>query len=242
MSLIRIDLKRLGVLLVALLCMTPVWAQLRLLSEQELSSTRGQGLLALSNTSYNGFDFTRISLNADVSLSANFKNASLGNYVRNGSLGTDIDMPLLQFGRSDAGDAKRLVQITNPYIEFVYRNVANAPTREVVGLRFGFDGISGDVGLNIRTLSGTMLVGGVDTTGVRVTGPSIVGVTAGDATGASSDFWMSALKTPVQFQPASPTATLLPTAQAGFWLNWRDRLTAIATTSGLPPPNLPLTH
>ena len=131
----------------ALACAGPAWGQLQLLSEQELSATRGQGLLALSNTSYLGFDFTRISLGADVKLSANFKNISLGNYARTGSLGsTDIDMPLLQFGRSDAGEAKRLVQITNPYIEFVYRNVANAATREVVGMRFGFEGIAGDIG------------------------------------------------------------------------------------------------
>ena len=29
-------------------------------------------------------------------------------------------------GRSDAGDAQRLVQITNPYFEFVYRNSGSA--------------------------------------------------------------------------------------------------------------------
>ena len=241
---IRLGLTWLSVVMAALVCVGPAWGQLRPLSEQELSATRGQGLLALTNSSYNGFDFTRISLGADVNLNANFKNISLGNYNRNDPGGiayarpTDIDIPLLQFGRSDLAD-KRLVQITNPYIEFVYRNVANAATREVVGMRFGFEGISGDVGLNIRTLSGSMLVDGVDTTGARVSGPQIAGVTAGNGTGASSDFWMAALKTAVQFPTAPAAAGLSPQAQAGFWINWRDKLTAIATTNGLPPPNLP---
>jgi hypothetical protein len=239
MSPIRLGHTWLSVVATALVCAGPAWGQLRLLSEQELSATRGQGLLALSNTSYNGFDFTRISLGADVNLNANFKNISLGNYNRNDPGGiayartTDIDIPLLQFGRSDLAD-KRLVQITNPYIEFVYRNVADAATREVVGMRLGFEGIAGDVGLNLKTLSGSMLVDGVDTTGVRVGGPAIVGVTAGNAAGASNDFWISALKTTVQFQGTAAAQA----AQAGMWLNWRDKLTAIATSNGLPPPNL----
>ena len=234
MNLIRLGLTWFSVVVTALACAGPAWGQLRLLSEQELSATRGQGLLALTNSSYNGFDFTRISLGADVNLSANFKNISLGNYARTGYLATsDIDMPLLQFGRSDLAD-KRLVQITNPYIEFVYRNVADAATREVVGMRLGFEGIAGDVGLNLKTLSGSMLVDGVDTTGVRVAGPAIVGVTAGNVAGASSDFWVSALKTAVQFQGTAAAQA----AQAGMWLNWRDKLTALATANGLPPPNL----
>lgn len=236
---IRLGLTWLSVVVTVLLGAGPAWGQLRLLSEQELSATRGQGLLALTNSSYNGFDFTRISLGADVNLNANFKNISLGNYNRNDPGGiayarpTDIDIPLLQFGRSDLAD-KRLVQITNPYIEFVYRNVADAATREVIGMRLGFEGISGDVGLTLKTLSGSMLVDGVDTTGVRVGGPAIAGVTAGNALGASSDFWVSALKTAVQFQGTAAAQA----AQAGMWLNWRDKLTAIATSNGLPPPNL----
>ena len=228
------------------------------MSDSELSASYGQGLLELSNSnSADGmFNFTRIALGADVTLNANFRNIRLGEYnyaARNGT-GADIDMPLLQFGRSDLGDASRLVQITNPYIEFVYRNVGNAAEREVVGLRFGFDSIAGDVGLNIATLSGSMRVDGgaagiLDSrtdpgggkrwdgtcTGSCLTLAQLGGVRAGDATGPSRDFWISALKTNVQFQ-APPNTTQIPDmAQAGFWLNWRDKLTAL----GITPPNLP---
>ena len=218
----------------------------------------GQGLFDITNTSFTNLDnttlySTRIAFGADVKLSANFTNFSLGTYPRSDALGnllapTDIDIPILQYGRSDAGDAKRLVSITNPYFEVVYRNPADVANREIVGMRFGFEGIAGDIGILVKTLSGSVrldqapLLGAVssplppiDQTGVRVIVPQIGTITAGDSTGPSRDFWISVLKQPVQFQ-APAGAAAIPAAQSGFWLNWRDRLVA---TLGTPPPNLP---
>jgi len=243
----------------AALCAGPASAQLRPLSEQELSAEHGQGFLVLSNSSYGGLDFTRIALGADVTLNANFRDIRLGEYhyaPRNG-LGADIDMPLFQFGRSDGTEAQRLVQITNPYLEFVYRNVGDAANREVVGLRFGFDSIAGDIGITLSSLSGSIRVDGgaagmLDSRtdaggGKRWDGScaapclnfaQLGAIRAGDASGPSRDFWIAALKSGVQFQAPSGTSQLPDMAQAGIWLNWRDRLSAINTT-GTPPPNLP---
>lgn len=254
---IRVGLVSLGV--AAIMSTGSAWAQLKPMSEQEMSSTHGQGFLVLNNSSYGGFDFSRIALGADITLNANFRNVRLGEYsyaVRNGT-GADVDMPLLQFGRSDGTYEQRLVQITNPYLEFVYRNAADAATREVIGVRFGFEGISGDVGLTLNTLSGSMRVDGgaagvldsrTDPGGGKrwdgsCTAPclnfaQLGGVRAGDSSGPSRDFWIAALKTAVQFQP--PAGVSAPDiAQAGMWMNWRDRLSAINTT-GTPPPNLPM--
>ena len=36
----------------------------------------------------------------------------------------------------------------------------NAATREIVGMRFGFDSIAGDIGLKLATLSGSMRIDG----------------------------------------------------------------------------------
>jgi hypothetical protein len=124
-------------------------AQMRALSDSEMSTVSGQGLFTVSNSSYNGFDFTRIALDADVTLNANLANLRLGEYnygPRNGS-GADLDISALRFGRSDAGDAQRLVQITNPYFEFVYQNSGSTGQREIIGMRLGFDGIAGDIGM-----------------------------------------------------------------------------------------------
>lgn len=235
-------------------------AQMRSLSDSEMSSVSGQGLFSVSNSSYNGFDFTRIALDADVTLNANLANLRLGEYnygPRNGS-GADLDISALRFGRSDAGDAQRLVQITNPYFEFVYQNSGSTGQREIIGMRLGFDGIAGDIGLKIATLSGALRIdagaaGVVDSLndaggGKRWNGEctgcislsKVGGVTAGDASGPSRDFWISVLKTPVSFQ-AAPGMPALTEAQAGIWLNWRDKLTALNLT-GLVPANNPPGH
>jgi hypothetical protein len=236
-------------------------AQMRALSDSEMSTVSGQGLFTVSNSSYNGFDFTRIGLDADVTLNANLAKLRLGEYnygPRNGS-GADLDISALRFGRSDGGEAARLVHITNPYFEFVYRNAGTAGQREVVGMRLGFDGIAGDIGMKIATLSGAMRIdagalGAVDTQmdagggkrwdgtcgGCALSLSQVGAVTAGDANGPSRDFWISVLKTPVSFQ-AAPGMPALTEAQAGIWLNWRDKLTAL-TTNGLVPVNNPPGH
>jgi hypothetical protein len=266
---IAVATRRAALLLMLLLAalalvQTPqAWAQMQPLSEDELSNTRGQGLLAVSNSSLGGFDFTKVSLDADITLSANFRNMRLGEYTyaaRNG-LGADIDMPYLQFGRSDGTDAQRLVHISNPYFEFVYSNAGDAANREVIGMRLGFDAISGDIGLKLNSLSGSMKVTGSAADGSPIlldsrtdplggkrwdgacTAPCLSlaqlgGVTAGDASGPSRDFWISVLKTGVQFNAPPGSSTLPDAAQAGIWLNWRDKLQALST-NGLVPPNLP---
>jgi hypothetical protein len=234
---------------------------MRALSDTEMSNVSGQGLFSVSNSSYNGFDFTRIALDADVTLNANLANLRLGEYnygPRNGS-GADLDIGALRFGRSDASDAQRLVQITNPYFEFVYRNAGIAGQREVVGMRLGFDGISGDIGMKIATLSGAMRIdagaaGVIDSmleagggkrwdgtcAGCALSLSQVGGVSAGDANGPSRDFWISVLKMPVTFQ-AGAGMPALTEAQAGVWLNWRDKLSALNLT-GMVPVNNPPGH
>ena len=231
-------------------------AQPRPLSETELSGVSGQGLFTVSNTSLAGFDFTRISLDAEMTLNANLYDLRLGEYAwapRNGT-GADIDIRALQFGRTDAAAAQRLVQITNPYFEFVFQEVNGQ--REAVGMRLGFDGIAGDIGTKIASLSGSLRVdagpaGIVDSMndpggGKRWDGScagcaaqlaQIGAIKAGDANGPSRDFWISILKTPVQF-PAGEGMPALTPAQVGIWLNWRDRLEAL-NLDGLLPPNSP---
>ncbi len=226
----------------------PACAQLRPMSDDDMSRTRGQGLLAVSNSTLGGFDFTRIALDADVQLNASLRNIRLGDYrypAREGT-GADIDMPLLQFGQNGGK-----VSITNPYFEIVYRNTGDATApREVIGMRMGFDSISGDVGLKFNSLSGSLLVNGVDANGQPVTvdshtdagggkrwdgANSLVGVRAGDTTGPSRDFWISVLKTGVQFQAPSGTTQLPDAAQSGVWLNWRDKLASLpAIAPALP--------
>jgi hypothetical protein len=151
----------------ALLCgMHAASAQMQPLSEAELSAMQRARPGHDDQHQPERFDFSKIALDADITLSANLRNMRLGEYTyaaRNGS-GADLDIPLLQFGRSDGTDAQRVVQISNPYFEFVYKNAADGASREAIGMRFGFESISGDVGLQITTLSGSMKVTGTPPT------------------------------------------------------------------------------
>jgi hypothetical protein len=240
---------------------TPALAQGHRMSDKELSEVWGQALLNLTNTSVNGLDFTRITLGADIQFNANFNNMRLGEYnaADRNATGADIDISRLSFGRSDGTDAQRTVHITDPYFEFVYSNAADPAKREVVGMRLGFGGIQGDLGVQMNAVSGSLLIntaqgnvdshndplggkrwdGSVCATGTAcgaVTLPQIGQLTAGDANGASRDFFISVLRQAVQF----PTVNGVPTDKAlqGIWMNWRDRLVGSRINQG-PPPNLP---
>ncbi|MBX3618647.1 MAG: hypothetical protein KF891_01450 [Rhizobacter sp.] len=240
----------------------PARAQGVALADDELSGVWGQALLDLSNTSLGGFDFTRITLGADIELNANFSKLRLGEYTyaaRNGT-GADIDIGLLHFGRSDGTDAQRTVSITDPYFEFVYKNTGDAATREVVGMRVGFGSIRGDLGVQLNALSGSLLIDAgalgsldshTDTLGGKrwdgstcgaaacpITLAQIGTLTAGDANGPSRDFFLSVLKQAVQFPTTNAAVGAPDPALAGFWMNWRDRLAATGINQPAPP-NLP---
>ncbi|MEW6703421.1 MAG: hypothetical protein AB1430_01045 [Pseudomonadota bacterium] len=246
--------------LLALCAGLPAHAQGTPMADEALSEVWGQALLTLTNTSANGLDFSRITLGADVQLNANFTNVRLGEYsysTRNGT-GADIDIGLLRFGRSDGTDAQRVVNITDPYFEFVYRNVGDSATREVIGMRLGFGGIRGDIGVQLNSVSGSLLIdagahGVIDsrndplggkrwdgstcgTAACPLTLAQLNMLTAGDANGPSRDFFISVLKQAVDF----PAVNGVPSDKAleGFWLNWRDRLLGTRVNQ-TPPPNAP---
>jgi len=229
----------------------PACAQGKPMDDAALSETWGQALLDLTNTSQGGYDFSRITLNADITMSSSLKGLVLGTHADGTS---DINISTLNFGRSDASEAQRTVAIANPYFEWVYSGTAAAGDRQVVGMRIGFGGITGDVGLMMNSVSGALTINtpsgpmsSVGSQSTTLTGCSgacttalnqIGGVTAGSAAdGPSRDFFLSILKAAVTYPTTSGLAAPAA-AQAGFWMNWTDRLAALNTT-GTVPPNVP---
>ena len=247
----RLVLAAHATMLAGALCAGSVHAQgkpaLKPLDDAELSGVYGQALLDLTNTSQGGYDFSRITLNADITMSSSLKGLVLGTHPDGTS---DINISTLNFGRSDGTDAQRTVAITNPYFEWVYSGTGTA-NAQVIGMRIGFGGIAGDVGLMMNTVSGSLSLstpqGQATATGSQqtaLTTPSgtialnqIGGVTAGNSDGASRDFFLSILKQAVTY-PTTAGLAAPATSQAGFWLNWTDRLAALNTT-GTTPPNVP---
>ncbi len=229
---------------------TPARHALAPLDDAELDGVWGQALLDLTNTSQGGYDFSRITLNADITMSSSLKGLVLGTHPDGTS---DINISALNFGRSDASEAQRTVAIANPYFEWVYSGTVAGGDRQVVGMRVGFGAISGDVGLMMNTVSGALTITtptdkmtAVGSQQTALTGATcgcttalnqIGGVTAGTVDGPSRDFFLSILKSALTY-PTTPGMSAPATAQAGFWLNWTDRLNALNTT-GTTPPNVP---
>jgi len=246
MALLRTCLLLLSLCGVTGQCVTSAWATARELSDQELTEVSGQGLVDVTNSSLNGLDFSTITFNSDISLNANLRNIVLGQYTNsaNNGSGSDINISLMQFGTSAGTTAQQTVQINNPYIEFVYNNAGGAGNGQVIGMRLGFEGISGNVGLLMNSVSGSLQIDG-GAAGILTSNASrannicagttciplsqIGGVVAGNASGPSRDFWISMLSQAVQF-PGQPGMALPNVAQSGAWMNWTDRLIAQSTS------------
>jgi hypothetical protein len=196
------------------------------IDDEALSEVWGQAMFSLTNTTVGDYDFSRLTINADVTLAATLTGLRFGEYTTSGGTTTGaIDIGSLTFGNVST---KSTVKITDPYLEFVYKNSSDASTREVVGMRLGFGGITGNLAIQINALTGNLYVttasSTVTSTSVDLT--SLTSLTAGNSAGASRDCYLSILKAAVTY-PAAATGLNTTTAQAGFWLNWTDRLSGI---------------
>jgi hypothetical protein len=106
------------------------WAQGVPIEDDDLADVWGQAMFTVENRDHTGtipFDFTRITLNADVKLNANFNDIKLGTVGAT----TDVNIGDLRFVSSgalgtDGKPVNNYVKITDPYIEFVYKNQADA--------------------------------------------------------------------------------------------------------------------
>ena len=218
--------------------------KLKALDDAELSGVYGQALLDLTNTSQGGYDFSRITLGADITMSSTLSGLVLGRHA-DGS--TDIDISTLSFGRSDLDDAHRTVAIANPYFEWVYSGTG--ADRQVVGMRVGFGGISGDVGLLMNTVSGSLSINtpngqmtSLGSQSTALTGCSgtctlalnqIGGVTAGTADGASRDFFLSILKAAVTYPTTNATVGAPAPGSHAMQALQDDELSAVRGADGI---------
>lgn len=126
--------------------------------DDELSGVWGQAMFTVENTSTAPLNFTKITLNADIKLNADFYNVAFGKVTdpTSGTTTTALDIPQLSFVSGLSGE--HYVSIKDPYLQFVYKNQMNAnlADREIVGLRFGFGEISGNLGVKLNSLAGQM--------------------------------------------------------------------------------------
>ncbi|MBB4868095.1 hypothetical protein HNP46_007014 [Pseudomonas nitritireducens] len=139
-------------------------ARMQSLDDEELSAISGQGaMLTVDASTYQNYQYTRLSFGADVSLLTNIDQLSLGNYSRTGAntvsnQPSDILINNFALGRVDnanSADAKVVpFQIQDPYVEFAFQN--NNGVRQLVGARIGFGKAQGDLSGDILSLTGNL--------------------------------------------------------------------------------------
>ena len=188
-------------------------ATLQVMTDEQLSNTTGQALMSLSYiapsdssnlmtkySSGSNIGFYKLGLEAEMDLNANIRNLQLGCGGVNGAGACDVDIKNLSLSGlpagynatsglspdySSANRASTSAKLTNPFMEFAIKNPNVAATREIAGLRFSAEKITGllsagiENGLvpsstdGIQSLSGFMRIAG--TTGDVNTLPTLFG-------------------------------------------------------------------
>lgn len=232
------------------------------IDDEDLAGIWGQAMFSVDNRNAdipNGvlFDFTRITLNADLKLNANFSNITAG------PTGAPvINIGDLRFVSSNA-DSLPYVQLADPYLELVYKNQSGSAAladREIIGARFGFGKITGNLGTLFNTLRGNIVIenglGAGSDAGVlslnQAVGASSNFACTGSGSGCvngliamskvgqveasgASDFFVSILTQPVaNFGDASGN-----TAPDGIAVNWTKGLTYKDLSGTVMPNPLP---
>ncbi len=230
-----------------------VWAQGAPIEDDELGDVWGQAMFSVTNTDADAvagipFDFTKITLNADVKLNANFSNIELGKQASS----TDLSIGELRFVSGLAGE--NYVSIKDPYIEFVYKNQNSATVtdREIIGMRMGFGEISGNLGVKLNNLKGQMVLQDGSTTGAgtltlnSATTTSVFqcatcagGTQAMNMVGQiqankSTDFFVSILT-----EAVSNFGGTGQSAPAGISINWQNNLKYMDLSGVVMPNPLP---
>ena len=138
-------------------------AQLVPIGEHELSNTAGQAFINVDrlqtarNSSNELIDTTKITLGLDIKTSLNSDLLELGNYVRNGSAGSDIRINDFALGKIDSNGVIVPFEISDPFIELAFDTDANGK-ENLIGLRLGFGGAKGALSGNIESLTGKVNV------------------------------------------------------------------------------------
>jgi hypothetical protein len=138
-------------------------AQLVPIGEHELSNTTGQAFINVDrlqtarNSSNELIDTTKITLGLDIKTSLNSDLLELGNYVRNGSAGSDIRINDFALGKIDSNGEIVPFEISDPFIELAFDTDASGK-ENLIGLRLGFGGAKGALSGNIESLTGKVNV------------------------------------------------------------------------------------
>lgn len=246
--------------------MAVAWSQGVPIDDEDLAGVWGQAMFSVVLDDANtknpldltgpAFNTTRITLNADVKLNANLTNIQFG---KPASGLADLDIAQMRFVSSGTNGVNPYVKLTDPYMEFVYKNQTSTDVsqREIIGMRLGFAAIDGNIGLQLNGLKGNIKFdqGTVDAVSQQLGALTLnsatratsftcgavcatlpVGQVGSVSASGSTDFFISMLSQGVNFSDGKGGTIAAPD---GFALNWTQGVSYTNTTGAILANPLP---
>jgi hypothetical protein len=130
-------------------------AELRALSDSQLSDVTGQAFINLAADANAGINYTRLNVGATVQTQLNMNKLQLGLYNRSGEAANTADIAINNFALGTVNNKTGQINpftIVDPYVEFAYNG------NSLVGLRIGFNQAKGVLSGDIQTLTGNVPV------------------------------------------------------------------------------------
>ncbi|MCP1602663.1 DUF6160 family protein [Pseudomonas citronellolis] len=130
-------------------------AELRALSDSQLSDVTGQAFINLATDAAAGINYTRLNIGATVETQLNMNKLQLGLYDRAGEAANSADISINNFALGTVNNQTGQINpftIVDPYVEFAYDG------NKMVGVRIGFNQAKGVLSGDIQSLTGNIPV------------------------------------------------------------------------------------
>jgi hypothetical protein len=153
------------VITICLFSVASVHAEMKPISDDELSNYSGQAAVAFDIDQIGSTSYTRVTLGMEADLQMNINNVELGNYTKAGeSLAADFAATNLAFGSISTDAAKVQLDgqtyLVNDIVPFElndpYFEIAQDATEQLVGFRLGFGEARGELSGDFSSLSGNV--------------------------------------------------------------------------------------
>lgn len=142
----------LTVCLWGLLCLpTPLPAQMVRLEDDELAAITGHGFSSFSVTQENGLDIARMNLDIRASTYTEIDSLKMGYYDRGAGSGWDQN-----WLATDLGEDSSHLSLSGFFMEARFTNLDDAGNRQLSGVTFGYQSVTGTISTNLQSFSGTI--------------------------------------------------------------------------------------
>jgi hypothetical protein len=129
----------------------PASAQMVRLADDELAAITGHGFSSFSVTQENGLDIARLNLDIRAATFTEIDSLKMGYYDRGAGSGWDQN-----WLATDLGENANHLNLSGFFMEARFTNLDDAGSRQLAGVTFGYQSVTGTISTNLQSFSGTI--------------------------------------------------------------------------------------